>query len=323
MRSFGSPLADYLIAAHALSGGDARTRGAIAALLGLELAPTEPPADARPSRMLTSPADPPAPPQVPPPGEPRPVVASHADAGAGNDDAWLHALPPAEVRMPAWLDSVDPFPKPGGAAPLAVAPALLPLFTPSWRVALLRGLLLSRDPVGEVNVPALLDALTHGWPLTRLPRRSRPRMGAEVQVMVDTGPSMAPFAEDQGALLNDLRRLVPLRQELVFETTPVRAGAPGEWPLPAYRPPAPGTPVLVMSDLGAARGEGTVRAPADEWLRFAATVRRTGCALVALVPFGAERVQPALRHAIAVVKWDRSTTTGAIEAVLARRGVRG
>jgi hypothetical protein len=318
----GGPLGDYLRAASALAGEDVEPRRAIAALLGLELGAVEP----------AEPSDPGADTVQDPPPEPRvagdtvrdevrkPPEERAAIRVEGMDDAWLEPLEPAEVRRPAWLDEVPPFPEATGAS-AAAPPVPEPLFVPAWRRALLRGLMATRDRGGDVDVERVVEGVARGEVLPRLPRLPRTHLGPAAQVLLDTGPSMAPFADDQVALLEDLRRLVPFLEELVFETTPRKGAGPADaWPLPAYRPPAPGTPVLVVSDLGAARGAGTRRAPESDWLEFSARVRRARCPLVALVPFPVSRVPPALRRGMAVVPWDRSTTTGRLRALLRAAG---
>jgi hypothetical protein len=323
VRRGGGRLGDYLRAASELSGEDPARRQAIAALLGFDLRSAAPPPPPRPLRD----EEPEDTPPVEPPAETRPPARSEAEAAppamleGGGEDAWLEPLKPAEVRVPGWMEAADPYPEPSGAPAAAPAPPE-PLFVPAWSRALLRGLLAGRDPHGAVDVERLVDMLAAGRVLSRLPRLPRTHLGPAAQVLVDAGPSMTPFVDDQLVLLGELRRLVPMLQELVFETSPLRGTGPADaWPLPAYRPPPRGTPVLVVSDLGAARGSGTRRAPEAEWLAFAARVRRAQCPLVALVPFPPSRVRPALRRAMQVVTWDRATTTGRIHAV--RRGAAG
>lgn len=322
MRPRRSALGDYLRAASVLSGGDPARREAIAALLGFELRdppPAPEPAPPVEEVVLTPPA-------VTPDGErdtggeetppPPPVPVE-----GGHDDAWLEPLEPAEVRVPGWMEGIDPYPEPSGA-PAEGAATPEPLFVPAWSRMLLRGVLASEDPHGAVDVERLVAAVADGRVLTDLPRLPRPHLGPAAQVLMDAGPSMTPFADDQLVMLEELRRLVPQLQELVFETSPARGAGPADaWPPRPYRPPPPGTPVLVVSDLGAARGSGTRRAPEAEWLAFAAQVRRAQCPLLALVPFPRHRVAPALRRAMAVVTWDRGTTTGRVRAV--RRAAAG
>ena len=95
------------------------------------------------------------------------------------------------------------------------------------------------------------------------------------------------------------------------------AGSRVEWS--AYEPPVRPRPILVVSDLGVGVPPlGDDAAPADEWLRFAARVRRAGCPLLTLSPYPAGRVPRRLARRLRVVLWDRTTT-----AAVARRAAGG
>jgi hypothetical protein len=77
----------------------------------------------------------------------------------------------------------------------------------------------------------------------------------------------------------------------------------------AYPAPAASTPIVVISDLGIGRpGSAVDQATSAEWLAFADLARRAGAPIVAFVPYPSERVPAALRRAMVVVPWDRSTS---------------
>src|SRR5690606_24115468 len=84
----------------------------------------------------------------------------------------------------------------------------------------------------------------------------------------------------------------------------------------AYEPPTPGTPVLVVSDLGISRSRAAGGASPEEWLAFADLVAATGRRCVALVPFPPHRWPAALERAMHIVHWDRTTSVHTVQRAL-------
>ncbi len=130
-----------------------------------------------------------------------------------------------------------------------------------------------------------------------------------------------PFAQDRDRLRLRVESVVGEGrvQRLRFRGTPLRgtSARPGRARAP-YVPPPPETPVLLLTDLGIGRPEGS-RDPATaaEWRAFADVVRRAGCPAVALVPYAPARWPHDLGRALAIVPWDRSTD---VATVFAHRG---
>ena len=155
------------------------------------------------------------------------------------------------------------------------------------------------------------------WPLPTLPW---PTLSRGVQVLVDRSQAMAPFARDQVVLQHEIQRVVGEDQVQVlrFAGCPSRGAGTGpqrKWQ--DYQPPLPGTPVLLLTDLGIGRpllADDWVGA--EEWLEFAAVVRRAGCPLVAFVPYAPSRLPPRLVGALTVIQWDRRTTAVSIRNLI-------
>jgi len=131
---------------------------------------------------------------------------------------------------------------------------------------------------------------------------------------------MQPFGRDQVELEAALdlivgRDRVDVLRFLNCPTRGVRSRRGGR--RGRYRAPARGTPVLLVTDLGAGSGlSGAPGATEPEWLLFCDIVRRADCAMVAFVPFPANRVSPALRRAVNIVMWDRPTAAGAVRTTV-------
>jgi hypothetical protein len=316
-------LGDFLRASEELGARDAESRKRIAKLLGFDWAerPQRGPRDASRER---------APENEETTEEAQAVVtetpADSRASGAGREeqhaeagDLWVETLPSRGVRMPEWVAEVEAMPEPVGEETDEPVP-IEPLFAPGWTRAILFAALAHVDRRGPVDVERTVELLCRSEPLTRLPRRTRFHLKNDLQLLIDVNRTMAPFVQDQLALVSAVGRLVSAQnvERLLFSACPTRgAGRAGEWPWGEYVPPKhPGTLVLVLTDLGMSRAApGVENADADEWLRFAGMIRRDGCQLVTLVPFPRRRVPASLKGAMAVVPWDRTTTVGMIRKI--------
>lgn len=241
------------------------------------------------------------------------------DESAKPADIWVEQLPQRSVRMPKWVSEVAPMPEPVGEE-RDEPPEVEPLFAPAWTRAILFAALAHVDGRGPLDLERTVELLCRREPLTRLPRRTKFHLKNDLQLLIDVNRTMAPFVQDQLALVGAVKRLVSAQnvEQLLFSICPTRgAGREDEWPLKTYVPPRhPGTLVMVVTDLGVSRAApGVETGTTEEWLRFAGMIRRDSCQLVTLVPFPARRVPAALRRAMTVIPWDRSTTAGMIQKI--------
>jgi hypothetical protein len=170
--------------------------------------------------------------------------------------------------------------------------------------------------VGETDLIAVLQAICRAEAITEIPLTPVPTLVRGVQVLVDRGEGMQPFAADQSWLASRIVDVVGRDRTsvLYFEDSPslgAGVGLPEDWP--AYKPPPPGTPVLLLTDLGIGRPHGQVAVDnSEEWSSFAATLAHAGCPLVAFVPYPARRWPPIVRHRMTIVQWDRATTASTV-----------
>jgi hypothetical protein len=199
---------------------------------------------------------------------------------------------------------------------LSARPAHHGLLPPRSERAILQMMLSRPVPDGPVDVPALVDTIARGLPIRELPRTRVPTSRFGVQVLVDTGPAMAPFTRDQDVLAEQVRAVVGKCATVVqyFTGTPLRGcgDSPGAVPAP-YRPPAAGGRVVLLSDLGlGGHAHLPDRPSASDWARFAAFVRSRACAPVALLPVAPGRFPVSLKAILTLVSWDRSTTASRV-----------
>jgi hypothetical protein len=214
--------------------------------------------------------------------------------------------------MSGWPSSADPIPR-EDADGSATGSAPEPLFQPEWTPALLAAVCATRAPSGPLEVARLVDLAATAVPLTEI-RRPRRTLAHGVQLLIDTGPGMMPYAQDCALLRRAVLAVVGTRVAVLrFAGCPTRGAGTGPRPWGRYRPPPAPTPVLLLTDLGIGRPEPPAeRVGVREWLAFADLLRRQGCDGVALVPYPRRRVPAPLRAALHVVEWDRATTVRSV-----------
>ena len=308
-------IGDLVTALATLQPRDPPTIAAIQGALGVRLPPRAEP-----------------PPPVPDPDGPggaangAPALDVAREGAAAGDGLALHPAELAYVRTE----------RPGERTPLSAGPLESgssdplppprPLLTPRTSRGIVGAALSTHDDHGPVDIAAIVERLGRGEPFDELPRQRWPTLRHGAQVLLDGGAGMSPYAADAEALLAELRRHFGHERLSVarFTGCPTRAAGLGprrRWG--RWRPPRPGMPIALISDLGIARpplsGDA---APAGEWLRFAAEASHARCPLVAFVPYRASRVPAPLRRAMAIVEWSERTSAsrvrGGVGGVLRR-----
>jgi hypothetical protein len=206
------------------------------------------------------------------------------------------------------------------ASQLGTLPAREPLLAPRAAVAILQTMTARNTAEGPLNVPVIVDLLARRQVVERLPRETRPTLRFGVQVLVDLGLPMRPFAGDQAQVVAQLRTVAGAQRTSVkyFSDAPGRGAGPGPrrtWR--PYEPPERGTRVLVLSafGLGGPRLYGH-RSQPEEWRRLVGDLRRQECDAVGLLPVPADRWPAWLSALMPLVCWDRTTTVGKISSSL-------
>jgi hypothetical protein len=215
-------------------------------------------------------------------------VDDDAPAPAWIGDDAVHAV--AFGRFRAHVDVEPPLPSGQARAALAVAAA-------------------TRRPGRRVDVDRLIERAARLRPLIPPPILLEVRTAASIQLLVDAGEAMAPYAEDVTFFVERLLDVAGRDRVSVhrFLGSPLRrldynpaTGKDAPW-----RRPPPRSLVVVLSALGA--GGPPVdrdRADAGEWLRVAADVAACGAALRVLTPFPAHRWPPGLADVAHISEWE-------------------
>lgn len=204
-------------------------------------------------------------------------------------------------------------------------PSVPTLFSPRQERSLITAIAIALAETGELDEERVVEQVARGEPLVKIPRRLRPTSHFGVQLLVDRGPRLEPLRDDQRTLRTALLRTVGVHriQVLRFANFPDRVGprTPRTWR--RYAPPASGTVVLVITDLGLGWLGAMERAHSfDDWTDWADRVRSAGAHPVALVPHGPRHWPRSLQRRLRLVHWDRTTSVGSVRGAAAFKGAR-
>jgi hypothetical protein len=183
-----------------------------------------------------------------------------------------------------------------------------PLLAPMSQRVMLLAMLATFVSGHNVDLRRLIDRIAVRTPLRKIPHLRKRSVRRGVQLLLDVGERMQPFFDDQIQLIEYLTPLMPEGRIQVVRCH----GAPPARPFAGeYLPPSPGTPILLVSDLG--RGGGALSpfgARADVWIDFARHMEALGCHVLVLAPVSQDKIGPKLREFLHIVTWDRTLTEG-------------
>jgi hypothetical protein len=192
-----------------------------------------------------------------------------------------------------------------------------PLFLPRWTRAILSTALAVRSRTGTPDIREVVSEVARGHLLRKLPQLYADTMAQQVQVLVDVGDSMLPFAADQRSAIKTIRAVAGFDRVTVLKFTgsPLRgAGTDDEGDWNEFIFPSSKTQILMLTDLGIGRSPLTeTLASVNEWRRFGRELRRRRIACTVFLPYPAKRWPSALAGQFRLVAWDRSTTASSVK----------
>jgi hypothetical protein len=305
-------LRDGIVAIAELNPVDAEAENAILDLLGLArpspVVPPKPPVDQPRVDIPLVKRDPPPLPPLGPTATTQPPSAEPLPAR-------IEPKPPVPSPQPAWATPGPALPRAREAGkPVAPLPGIL---APLEGRGIYTAALSTRVDEGEPDLDRAVEELANYRPLRELPRLPLRTLRRGVQVLLDTGPSMAPYAADVHGLADELATLLSGSQmeRWYFMRCPTRGVREGlrargrAWPVPPR-----GMPVLAVSDFGIADNlDDEEAATIAEWRRFAADVRAEGHLLIGLVPFSPGRWPEALAEEITLIHWSERTIAASVD----------
>jgi hypothetical protein len=308
-------LGDLARAVRALQVSDQATTEAIAELLGMQLGRSAA------ATMTGTGLHRPGPDEVVPEGLEEAIPDETEDALPKDEDE-RESIPIDVESTPnvkeEWLPEVEPLPPPSTDV-VPSPPPLEPLLVPHWSRGIISAALATDDEDGPLDVERVTEMLAKQECVRQLPTLPSRTLRRGLQLLVDKSQAMMPFARDQSWLLDEIRDIVGVDsvEVLRFIGCPLRGAGRGRRPWLPYRPPLPSTPVVLLTDLGICQPILTDDwAETLEWLNFANTIRRAGCPLLALVPYGPARWPPALVNLMTIIQWDRTTTVATVYKVV-------
>jgi hypothetical protein len=312
---------DLLLALPLAQGRGEEAERAIARLLGFDItAPGAGRQDAAPGNAVFSAAEDADLPGLLPEEPSRDALASHprtpdlmANGPSGEDNS-LSLLDPCGEEAPLPFEWTVPSLPPPDQSRLRAPLPYESLLAPRSTSALLHLALSRQVDQGELDVERVVDQLSRGLPLESLPRCPIRTVRFGVQVLADLGVNMEPFSRDVHETVQNVQATVGHEHTQVayFDHCPVRGAGPGpRWTWGEYVPPAPGTRILILSDLGMGGPRlNARRSTRAEWERLIRILAYAECTAVAFVPFPEQRWPSWAAKLLPLVPWDRQTTAG-------------
>lgn len=211
--------------------------------------------------------------------------------------------------VPLWWQQAVPFTEEVRAIPGLHPPRQAPLMPWArlwpWLRLVLGADVLTKQP----DLARLIERLARGQPLRRVPRVRRQGWAGGCQVLIDYATELRPFWADYHTLQQRLRGLRGTQGLTLIAFPDGEPGGgcevwtPQGWEaVEQYPLPVPGTPVLVLSDLGCLDNTA-VRC--RQWHRLGRRLRRAGCQPVALMPCPERCWDNELMRLFFSVLWDR------------------
>jgi len=172
----------------------------------------------------------------------------------------------------------------------AALPAFIP-YAPWNRLnSVLLGHLRTRHIDSRIDTPKLIKTLAKGRQLHTLPRQPRIGWASQAQLILDLAKPLWPLREDMYWLQTQIIKHRGALGLTVFGFDGAGIGKQGcllgqqpALPWQAYRIPAAGTPVLILSDLGACDSQDSHQRAAD-WRRFCERLQANGCNVLVCNP---------------------------------------
>jgi hypothetical protein len=210
---------------------------------------------------------------------------------------------------PGWLDEVTAVSF-GQIGEQAEAEPPLPEMQVRAAMALVAA---TRRPGRQLDMRRLIERASRGRPLAPPPIALKLRTASFIQLLIDVGEGMEPYAADVAFLEDRFLEVAGADRVEVhtFHGSPLRGVDPDVLTRavePWDRPP-PRSLVVVLSELGAGGpAVSRERAGAAEWRELATQVAECGASMRVLTPFPAARWPPGLAELAHVTNWESLAT---------------
>lgn len=200
-------------------------------------------------------------------------------------------------------------------------PELLPLLDPRTLRSAIVSAVETRSLETIPDIDALTDMLIRGEVIREIPLVKFPTVRRGVQVLLDRGSGMVPFAGDADHLAAAIAALVneSSTRVLPFRTMPTWSVYDSGGGRRAYEFPPAGVPVVIISDFGMSRETlPDVRPVLADWVQLLRELRARRSSVIAFVPYEPDRWPRELLSSAVFVHWDRGASSMTIRAARAR-----
>jgi hypothetical protein len=241
------------------------------------------------------------------------AVAPTGSPGRRPTDTLSQADQSQSEMTPELHWNVDPLPRQRRRTGPPPRPA--PLLAPRYAATILHLAIRQMVAEGDIDAASAVRRMSEGRSMDALPRHRRPTLRLGVELLIDRGPGMQPYARDHEAVIEVVRQLVgPDRMAVrYFDAVPTRGVGSG--PVRTWRPYAPrpgGAPTLLITDFGIGGfAMDQFRARAADWRRFFTMTRAASVDCIALVPYPPARWPRWMRSHVHMVQWDRRSRPAA------------
>lgn len=191
-----------------------------------------------------------------------------------------------------------------------------PLFTPVWETGILVEILSAIVPLGPVDIEKLVEIVAGQRPIETIPHLPVRSLHGDIEILVDLGDGMEPFAGDQDVLVDRIKDTVGSDSVMVrkFVDCPMYGagiGAVHKWE--PYNAPKSGTVVLVVSNFGVPDTLAAHRLK-QGWIEFFRLLEMSHCPVIGLTTYPGHRLPPGIAKRMITVQWDRGTTIGTVKS---------
>ncbi len=170
----------------------------------------------------------------------------------------------------------------------------------------------TRRMTNDIDVEAVVERVSQGQFLNRIPHRSRRSWGSAITIVEDRARRLVPYWLDQDYVIDALTKLYPPNGVSIArigdgEDQPVMRWPEEQRGYPVS--PVSGTLVLVLGDLGCLARQGDHLR--SFWLRYGQQLQAQGTPAVALVPAQTTDIPPDLARTWTIVRWGASSVSTA------------
>ena len=207
---------------------------------------------------------------------------------------WMNGTTALDLEAPTRNKNAPPPPK---QEPLVAWSRLWPV---------LRAILSEQQTKKRPDLPKLVKTIAKGYLPTRIPQQQRQNWTAGLRILIDRPQRLRLFNHDYLQVLSQLKKLrgeVGLVQEMLedYPGGPVLTGF-GMQTRKTWQMPEPGTPLLILSDLGIYETSGQAE---KQWLAFGRKLQAAGCKAYVLMPVPARYLSQELANYYQCISWDR------------------